>query len=87
MTLSSVDGRVVLRVLDDGPGIPEDKLPLAFERFTRFATDGAGSGLGLSIVERIAEIHDATVTLRNRAEEGLVCEMSLSGAGLVVSKG
>jgi len=87
VTLSSVDGRVVLRVLDDGPGIPEDKLPLAFERFTRFATDGAGSGLGLSIVERIAEIHDATVTLRNRAEEGLVCEMSLSGAGLVVSKG
>lgn len=80
VTLSPAGERVVLRVLDDGPGIPEDKLPQAFERFTRFAPDSPGSGLGLSIVDRIAEIHEASVTLRNRPEGGLVCEMSLYAA-------
>lgn len=58
-------GRAVLEVNDTGPGIPADMHERVFERFFRLA--GAhipGSGLGLSIVRRIADLHGATVNLR-----------------------
>lgn len=50
-------------VKDSGPGIPEDRLPQVFERFTRFSRQRdadmkrQGAGLGLSIVKAIAEAH------------------------------
>jgi signal transduction histidine kinase len=66
------DGRVRLHVRDDGPGFPEDFLAGAFERFTR--ADGArgrgGAGLGLAIVQVIAEAHGGEAHARNRPEGG-----------------
>ena len=61
-------GAAVLSVADTGPGIPPAARERVFERFHREpnpddATLGVGSGLGLSIVRRIAEAHSATVTL------------------------
>ncbi len=57
-------GAVELAVLDDGPGIPTHERPRAFERFHRgLGTGTDGCGLGLSIVARIAELHDAEVAL------------------------
>ncbi|MDP2325255.1 MAG: ATP-binding protein [Gammaproteobacteria bacterium] len=57
------DGRVALRVRDAGPGVSPDELERLGERFFRgSAATGGGSGLGLSIVRRIAELHKATVT-------------------------
>ena len=54
----------MLVVVDDGPGIPEAEREKVLQRFYRSATAGEdGSGLGLSIVQRIAEIHGATLTL------------------------
>ena len=53
-----------LTVSDTGPGIPVAEHGRAFERFSRLAgQDTEGSGLGLSIVRRIAELHAARVTL------------------------
>jgi two-component system sensor histidine kinase QseC len=53
-------GAVQLRVADDGPGVPGETLARLGERFFREAGSGAsGSGLGLSIVRRIAALHDA----------------------------
>ena len=54
-------------VLDQGPGIAEHERKLIFRRFWRRDRRKAGStGLGLSIVQRIAELHSATITVENR---------------------
>lgn len=51
-----------LSVSDDGPGIPQAEMARLGERFYRpLDTAGDGSGLGLSIVRRIAELHGATL--------------------------
>jgi signal transduction histidine kinase len=53
---------VVLEVSDNGPGIPESDRARAWERFYRGSGHaGTGSGLGLSIVRRVAEQHRASV--------------------------
>jgi two-component system OmpR family sensor kinase len=63
--LSTEDGSVLLRVSDDGPGIPAELLPRVFERFARgdgSRSRAAGStGLGLAIVSAVADAHDGTV--------------------------
>lgn len=61
------DGRPVIRVADDGPGIPAAHRERVFERFHRGEAAQSrardGSGLGLAIVRAIAERHRATVEL------------------------
>jgi two-component system OmpR family sensor kinase len=58
---------VTLQVRDNGPGIPPAERARVFDRFYRVRRPGAadvpGSGLGLAIAKRIAERHDAEITL------------------------
>jgi signal transduction histidine kinase len=56
------DGATELHVRDQGPGLPNDFIPRAFDRFSRAdeAHAGAGAGLGLAIVHAIAVAHDGT---------------------------
>jgi two-component system sensor histidine kinase QseC len=66
VTCATVDGHAQLSVADDGPGIPPEERPHVFERFYRILGSGeVGSGLGLSIVKRIAELHKASVEIRD----------------------
>jgi signal transduction histidine kinase len=60
----SEDGAVV-EVADNGPGIPEDQRERALERFVRLAPErsGPGNGLGLSLVNAVAKLHEAQLTL------------------------
>jgi two-component system sensor histidine kinase QseC len=52
----------VLSVTDEGPGVSPEELPKLGERFYRaMGTGESGSGLGLSIVQRITELHHAVV--------------------------
>lgn len=66
-------GQTTLSVSDDGPGISEADLSRITERFYRpVGTSASGSGLGLSIVKRIAEIHSATLQIApQKAGNGL----------------
>lgn len=61
-----------LTVIDHGPGIPEDDLPLVFDRFHRATASRTlpGSGLGLAIVREIVERHGGTVSAVNRPDGG-----------------
>jgi len=69
-------GHAVLTVADTGPGIPAIDRERVFDRFYRGANAGpeqTGSGLGLSIVKRIADAHGALVTLDAESDgRGLV---------------
>jgi two-component system sensor histidine kinase TctE len=57
-----------LSVQDDGPGIPEEERTRVFERFYRVQNvEGDGCGLGLSIVQEIAQVHEATVEVTSGA--------------------
>ncbi|KRE97647.1 histidine kinase [Frateuria sp. Soil773] len=54
----------LLDVIDDGPGIPPERRARVFARFHREASSrGEGYGLGLSIVQRAAELHGASIEL------------------------
>lgn len=54
----------LIDVIDDGPGIPLERRASVFARFHREADSrGDGFGLGLSIVQRAAQLHDATIEL------------------------
>jgi signal transduction histidine kinase len=66
-----VDGDGTISVLDEGPGIKDDERNLIFRRFWRRDRRKPGStGLGLSIVQRIAELHSAAITVENRKPRG-----------------
>ncbi len=68
------DGRAMLRVADDGPGIAPAERERVFHRFHRgadaklHARDAGGSGLGLAIARAIAERHGASITLHDRGQ-------------------
>jgi signal transduction histidine kinase len=80
------DGRILLTVSDDGPGIPERDLPRVFERFyrvdkarSRAARDPGGTGLGLAIVKHLVGLHGGTVTAANRPQGGAIFTVELPG--------
>ena len=60
----------VLEVQDDGPGLPPEDRDAALARFRRSeGSNGQGSGLGLPIAARVAELHNGSLAL-NEGEEG-----------------
>ena len=72
------DNAVHLVVEDSGPGIPKPQREKLFQRFQRGEdVETQGSGLGLSIVKQIADLHNASVTLLDAANgRGLRVEVS-----------
>jgi signal transduction histidine kinase len=71
----------VVRVLDDGPGVPESERELIFSRFWRRDRAKADSrGLGLAIVARVAEAHEGSVSVEDRPGGGAVFVLKLRPA-------
>ena len=69
-----MDDAVEIDVADDGPGLPPGEAQRLFEPFRRGASESSvpGIGLGLALVERIAQAHGGTVSARRRAPQGSV---------------
>lgn len=68
---------VILRVVDNGPGIPMELRPRVFERFFRvLGTNQTGSGLGLAIVQQIVAIHNGKISLET-PENGVGLEIRI----------
>lgn len=69
VTLSKNANRLLIKVEDEGPGIPEDNLKSVFERFYTERPEGEGfgknSGLGLSISKQIVEAHEGKIWVEN----------------------
>ena len=66
-----VEANGTVMVQDRGPGISDEEREMIFRRFWRRDRNQQGSsGLGLSIVQRIAELHGATIEVENRAIGG-----------------
>lgn len=77
-----VENSGMVRVLDEGPGIKEDERELIFQRFWRRDRRRTGNaGLGLSIVQRIADTHAATVSVENRPTGGANFSLSFARVG------
>ena len=75
------DGRAVVTVEDDGPGLPDEELEAVFEPFHRAersrSRETGGAGLGLTVARQAARAHGGDVTLTNRGEGGLIARLNL----------
>jgi two-component system phosphate regulon sensor histidine kinase PhoR len=81
---TAADGRVQLRVADEGPGIPPADLQRVFERFyrvdkarTRDGHDPGGTGLGLSIARHLIGLHGGTISAANGTPHGAIFTITL----------
>jgi two-component system OmpR family sensor kinase len=78
------DETAIVRIEDDGPGIPEHQMRIVFEPFRRLETsrnrDTGGTGLGLAVVRAIATSHGGEVVLDNLSGGGLGAELRLPRA-------
>jgi signal transduction histidine kinase len=74
ISVSDAEHEVVLKVEDDGPGIPNEDLPRVLEPFFRVdrsrSKKTGGYGLGLSLCKRIMEAHGGTIAIENREGRG-----------------
>ena len=69
VSLAYADNKAVLTVADNGRGLPAEELAKITERFYRPAdTTATGSGLGLSIVQRIVELHAGNLRITQGAK-------------------
>lgn len=79
--LRQANGRVLIEVADNGPGIPEEDRKRVLERFVRLekSRSETGSGLGLSLVDAVARLHGGTFRIEDNAP-GVRAVIDLPGA-------
>lgn len=75
VSLTREDKTAVLKIRDDGIGISEEDKKFIWERFyqvndSRNKEENKGSGLGLSMVKKIVDLHSATIDLESELEQG-----------------
>jgi two-component system osmolarity sensor histidine kinase EnvZ len=81
-------GKVILSVLDRGPGLPEaevERLLRPFERLDVSRGKESGAGLGLAIAARIAHLHGGELRLRNREGGGLEARIEMIARPVALS--
>jgi two-component system sensor histidine kinase KdpD len=83
LTAGAPDGVVELRVIDHGPGVPDDARERVFEPFQRLgdAPSGQGVGLGLAVARGLTEAMGGSLTAEDTPGGGLTIVVSLRAAG------
>jgi signal transduction histidine kinase len=81
VSLLDRDDSVVVRIDDDGPGIPEQELETVFKPFRRLegsrSRETGGTGLDLTVARSVVRAHGGEIALTNRPEGGLRAEVTL----------
>ncbi len=77
VTVEQAEDQVLIRVADDGPGIPEEVQPHVFEAFFTTKAPGEGSGLGLWICRDIVREHGGRLEVASRAGAGATFTVTL----------
>ena len=85
VTVGEEEGKPFIRIEDSGPGIPAAEQAFVFERFYRVGNAGDveanGSGLGLSIVAHIVQLHNARISLgESQYDSGLAVTVTFEPA-------
>ncbi|MGC1613921.1 MAG: ATP-binding protein [Candidatus Acidiferrum sp.] len=79
-TARSGERRILLQVIDDGPGIPQTILARIFDPFFTTKPAGAGTGLGLSIVLSVVREHGGQVSVSSPPEGGAIFSIEIPAA-------
>jgi len=81
IVLATAGNKAVLTISDGGPGLPDEVYKSGIQYFQRFdrsrSRESGGSGLGMTIMKRIIENAEGTITLRKSEFSGLEIEISL----------
>ncbi|ANU24243.1 sensor histidine kinase [Planococcus donghaensis] len=79
------EGEIVIRIRDEGQGIPEGELPFVFDRLYRVeksrSRERGGSGLGLAIAKEIVESHGGQINIDSQAGKGTTVTIRLKRGG------
>ncbi|MCC6883038.1 MAG: hypothetical protein IT576_12860, partial [Verrucomicrobiales bacterium] len=78
--LRSGDEVVIVEIRDNGSGISEENMQKIFDPFFTTKATGVGTGLGLSVVRKIIELHRGRIALRNRVSGGVAVSLTLKVA-------
>ena len=81
VALKNEKGNIVIKVIDNGIGIPEKDIPYVFERFYRSdssrSKNTGGSGIGLTIVKSFVQAHGGRVYLESETDKGTIVTVEL----------
>ena len=73
--------RVTVRIIDNGKGMPPDVLRQALNPFFTLKAVGSGTGVGLSLTERIIKRHGGTIHISSKEDEETTVTMTLPVVG------
>jgi two-component system OmpR family sensor kinase len=79
MSRKAEPDEMVIRIMDQGPGVPAEQLNTIFEPFVRLSEgrSGSGYGLGLAIARRAVIAHHGSIGASNLAQGGLCVTITL----------
>lgn len=77
VVLNASNNLATLQIIDQGPGVPDDKLARLFDPFYRLDQTNTGAGLGLNIALQAVQMHEGRIYAENNAPNGLIVNIEI----------